>query len=360
MKPARTRSSRALRVLIVGTHLSKHGGHRTPSEDLQDRLRQAGGLEVIACSDRKHGVSRLADTTATILRHWRRLDVAIIDVFSGRAFLLAEWARGWAARAGARTVLTLHGGGLPDFAETSGARVQRLLLEADHVTSPSTYLAKSFGHVREVDVIPNPIDRARFFPETVARAPHTSGDSPHLVWVRAFHAIYRPWDAVEVLHRVAQSHESARLTLVGADKDDGSLQRVRDSARRLGLEARVRVVLGIPHRDIPGVLRAADVFLNTTTVDNTPLSVLEALAVGVPVVTTDVGGIPHLLENGRSALLSPVADIDSMAEQVLRLLAEPSLADRLRTGGLAVAADHDWAEVLPRWQALIQEAVESR
>lgn len=361
MNPAWSGAHRNPRILIVGTHLSEHGGHRTPSEDLRDRLREVGELEVLSCSDRRLGLTRLAHTLGTIVRHSRRIDLAIIDVFSGRAFVLAELARAWAARTGARTALTLHGGGLPDFAKRKRDRVQGLLLSADYVTSPSAYLAESFSDVRDVKVLPNAIDLAQFSAEQDGDgAGRSPGASPHLLWVRAFHAIYRPWDAVEILHRVGQIHEDARLTMIGADKGDGSLQRVRDTARRFGLEERVLVIPGIPHEDIAGMLRSADVFLNTTSVDNTPMSVLEALAIGVPVVTTAAGGLPHLVEHGRSALLSPIGDIESMATQVLAVLKDPAVANRLREGGWAIAAAHDWSRILPRWQDLIRDATESR
>lgn len=356
----RDRATERPRVLIVGTHLSKHGGHRTPSEELCDHLRRAGKVEVVSCSDRPHAATRLVHTVFTILRRWGRLDVAIIDVFSGRAFALAELSGFLARRCGAKTVFTLHGGGLPDLARRSPRRVDRLLRSADRVTSPSAFLAERFAGTGKITIIPNPIDLGRFRTVSEAALPsRPSGDAPHLVWLRAFHAIYRPWDAVEVLHRVVSVHETARLTLIGADKGDGSLQRVHETAERLGVTERVRVVLDLPHEDVPGALREADVFLNTTTIDNTPLSVLEALAAGVPVVTTDVGGIPHLVEHDRSALLSPVADPDSMAKYTIRLIEDPACAERLRREGATIAAAHDVCQVFPRWETLVQQLTES-
>ena len=356
MSARRRHSERHPRILVIGAHLSDRGGHRTPSEDLRDRLAATGDLDVISCSGYRHGVVRLVHTLATIAREWGRTDVALIDVFSGRAFLIAELACAWARRSGAQTILVLHGGGLPDFARTSNGRVQRLLSAADRVTSPSAYLASCFEQVRRVTVIPNAVDLSRFGGprDTTAEARNAS---PHLMWIRAFHSIYRPWDAVEVLHRVAESHPGARLTLIGLDKGDGSLQRVHEVARRRKVTGRLDVILGMPHDDIAKALRSADVFLNTTSVDNTPMSVLEALAARVPVVTTDAGGIPHLVQHDESALVSPVAATDAMADHVLRLLEDAACAERLREGGSRVAQAHDWSTVFPRWRTLIRDVI---
>lgn len=349
------------RVLIVGTHLSQQGGHRTPSEDLRDRLVQTGEFDVISCSDRRYAAARLVHTLITISRNWGRVDVVIVDVFSGRAFLLAEFACAWSRRSGARTILTLHGGGLPKFARQTPKRVRRLLRSADHVTSPSAYLADRFAEVCSVEVIPNPIDLARFGRRASDPAPARGpGGRTQLLWVRAFHAIYRPWAAVKILHRVTQTNRHVELTLVGADKKDGSLERVRATADELGVADKVRVILGLPHEQIADELQRADVFLNTTSIDNTPMSVLEALAMGVPVVSTSVGGIPYLVQHGQSALLSPLTDDEAMARNVLRLLDDPDCVERLRKGGFAVAAAHDWSQVMPRWQVLIRQATKGR
>ena len=79
-----------------------------------------------------------------------------------------------------------------------------------------------------------------------------------------------------------------------------------------------------------------------------PISLLEAMASGVPIVSTSVGGIPYLVEHEKTALLVPVADPDAMATAMLRLLREPGLAGGLRSRGLTTAAEYAWPRVRPR------------
>src|SRR5207249_4816523 len=87
--------------------------------------------------------------------------------------------------------------------------------------------------------------------------------------------------------------------------------------------------------------------------DNAPVSVLEAMACGLPVVSTNVGGMPYLLEGGRTGLLTPPGNVEAMANAVIRLLREPELALRLARNARERAEEFDWAFVLPRWESLL-------
>jgi glycosyltransferase involved in cell wall biosynthesis len=95
-----------------------------------------------------------------------------------------------------------------------------------------------------------------------------------------------------------------------------------------------------------------DIFLNTTNVDNTPISVLEAMACGLCVVSTNAGGIPYLLEHERDALLVPPDDAQAMARAVHRILTEPGLAESLSENARRKVEQFDWCAVLPQWERL--------
>jgi glycosyltransferase involved in cell wall biosynthesis len=109
----------------------------------------------------------------------------------------------------------------------------------------------------------------------------------------------------------------------------------------------------VPKSRVPELLDRADVFLNTSTVDNAPVSLLEAMACGLCVVTTDVGGIPWLVERDREAVLVPPRDEVAMAEAARRVMAEPGLAASLSRAGRARAETHDGARIYPRWADLL-------
>ena len=102
------------------------------------------------------------------------------------------------------------------------------------------------------------------------------------------------------------------------------------------------------------MLNSGDVFLNTTNVDNTPVSVIEAMACGLCVVSTNVGGLPYLLDDEQDSLLVQPDDPAAMATAVSRILRENVLATRLSQNARAKAEQFDWSTVLPQWLALLR------
>jgi glycosyltransferase involved in cell wall biosynthesis len=252
-------------------------------------------------------------------------------------------------RVGKPYVLTLHGGNLPNYARRLPDRVRRLLESARAVTTPSDYLRNQMSAYRsDLQLLPNALDLQAY------RFRRRTQPQPALVWLRAFHEIYNPTLAPRVVQLLAADFPELRLIMVGPDKGDGSLENTREAARQLGVLDRLSFPGSVPKADTPSWLEKGDIFLNTPDVDNTPVSVIEALASGLCVVSTNVGGMPYLLEHERDALLVPPDDPVAMAAAVRRLLTEPELADRLSVAARAKAEHHDWAVVLPQWEALLR------
>jgi len=204
------------------------------------------------------------------------------------------------------------------------------------------------GPNQPIELIPNAIDlsRCRFVPR---RNP-----LPRLIWLRAFHDLYNSVLAVETLAALRPDFPDTTLRMIGPDRGDGELGRCRQRVRRLNLAGAVAFDGPVPKPEAPRRLELGDIFLNTSSVDNTPVSVIEAMACGLPIVSTRVGGIPALLEDGRDALLTS-ADPREMAAAVRRLLTEPGLAARLSANARRKAEGMDWSGVLPRWQRLLEE-----
>jgi glycosyltransferase involved in cell wall biosynthesis len=141
--------------------------------------------------------------------------------------------------------------------------------------------------------------------------------------------------------------------MVGPDKGDGSLQATQALAQSLRVADRITYPGGVAKQDVPLWLNRGDIFLNTTNVDNTPVSVLEAMACGLLVISTNVGGIPYLLQDGHDALLVPPNDAQAMAQAVRRVLTTCELAERLSDNARRKTEQMDWSVILPEWEKLL-------
>lgn len=336
-----------MRLLMVGNFFGVAVGCRQYCFHLASRL-TAQGHQVLKVSPFRNRPLRLLDMASAPWRLRAKYDVAQVDVFSGPSFLWAEAAAAALRAAGKPFVLTLHGGALPQFARRHPWRVRRLLRSAAAVTAPSAYLAGALKTYRpDIRVIPNALDLSRY------PFRHRKAAKPRLIWLRAFHRIYAPETAIQTLTLLVKEFPEVQLTMVGPDKD-GSLARCRALAEELGVANHVAFVPGIPPKKVPEALSSADVFLNTTTVDNTPVSVIEAMACGLCIVSTDVGGVPHLVRDGEEALLVPAGDAAATAGALRRLMEEPALAERLSGNARKKAEGFDWSAVFPAWEAVLQ------
>ena len=337
-----------VRILLIGTHLPHFAGSRSVAEAMAERLERRG-FDLCLTSRVRSRAGRVIDILFTTWARRNKYDVAHVDVYSGAAFRWAEWVVALIRANRKPYVLTLRGGNLPAFARKHPRRVARLLADAAAVTAPSAYLAEALRAFKsDIRIIPNPISLEAYS--------YSERDSPRakLVWLRAFHRIYDPRLAVEVLAKVAAGEKDAHLTMIGPDKD-GSLSAVRANAQQLGVLNNVQFTGGVPKSAIPALLSAGDIFLNTATIDNAPVSVLEAMATGLIVISTSVGGIPYLIHDGREGLLVPPGDSEAMANAVRRVLYEPGLARRLSRGAHSRAQSFGWDAVLPQWEELFLE-----
>ncbi len=340
-------------VLLVSNFLASA---TTPgvADALAVHLR-ASGWQVLTTSSQPRRALRLLDMLATIWRRRTDYAVAQIDVYSTLAFFWAEAASALLRLLGKPFVLTLHGGGLPALAQRSPARVRRLLAAAAAVTVPSRYLCDQMKDYRsDLRLLPNPLDISAY---TFRLRRHLE---PRLMWIRSFHRVYNPGLAPRVLGLVRQSSPTAHLTMVGPDKGDGSLDQTLALIREQGLGEHVTLPGRCDKAAVPGWLQRGDIFLNTTDVDNTPISVMEAMACGLPVVSTNVGGLPYLLEDERDALLVPQNDPVAMAAAVRRLIEHPDVASQIATNAREKVERFDWHLIVAEWDHLLRRAIDGR
>ena len=174
--------------------------------------------------------------------------------------------------------------------------------------------------------------------------------TPKLLWVRAFADIYNPKMAIDVLKIVKEKYPDAELCMVGPNKD-GSLEETKKYAEDLKLQ--VTFTGKLDKKEWIVLAKEYDVFINTTHFDNTPVSVIEAMALGLPIVSTNVGGITFLLENDKEAFLVNDNDSEAMAKKIDFLIQNPQVAHQLTENALKKAQTFDWQQVKQLWNTLL-------
>ncbi len=341
-------------VLIAGNFLSRGGGNRGVCEDLAERL-DGLGWPVVTTSQHTGRLARVADILHTAWSKRADYEVAQIDLFSGPAFFWAL-ALGWLlGRLRKPYILTLHGGNLPGFSSRWPRLAGWLLRGAAAVTAPSAYLAGALHEFRsDIEIVPNAIDLASYPFRWRERA------TARLVWLRAFHDIYDPQLAIRTLALLTPQFPEIHLIMAGPDKGDGSYQATRALARSLGVDSHVAFAGRVLKSDLAAAIDRGDIFLNTSKIDNHPVTLLEAMACGACVVTTSPGGVPYMAQDGINCLSARTGDARALARAIGELLTRPELAARISRQARAGIEACDWPAVLARWLSLLTGVAQRR
>jgi glycosyltransferase involved in cell wall biosynthesis len=213
--------------------------------------------------------------------------------------------------------------------------------------APSLFLMEQFKEAgyRNLVYIPNSVELENypFLERKVAK--------PKLLWVRSFAKIYNPTMAVAVFEILKKKYPEATLCMVGPEKD-GSLSQAKQQAKELGLE--VLFTGRLSKQDWIKKSSEYDIFINTTHFDNMPVSVVEAMALGLAVVSTNVGGIPFLVKDQKEALLIPDGDVNKMAEVIDSLIENPVLFNEITINARQKSQQFDWQLVKNKWMLILK------
>ena len=333
-------------LLYIGNKLSKHGNNTTSIETLGLFLENEG-YTVFYASSKKNKALRLFDMIYTTFRLRNKVDYVLIDVYSTYNFFYALIISQLCRIFKLKYISKLHGGNLPNRFKNNPKLCQLIFNHAYINIAPSNYLlfeCKAFGYLNML-YLPNTIDIKNY------NYYHRDIINPKLLWVRSFDRIYNPIMAVKVLVELKKEFPNASLCMVGPDKD-GSLEETMQFAK----DNNVNI-------DFPGKLskddwvelsKEYDVFINTTHFDNTPVSLIEAMSLGLPIISTNVGGIPFLIKDNETGLLVNDNDVDEMVNAIKVIIADKDLAKNISKNARDLAESFDWGTVKKLWFKILE------
>ncbi|MFA5556639.1 MAG: glycosyltransferase [Flavobacteriaceae bacterium] len=332
-------------LLYIGNKLSKHGYTPTSIETL-GLFFEKEGYTMCYASEKENQLKRFLDMGWSVFKNRNKADYIIIDTYSTFSFWYAFMVSQLCRLFELKYIPILHGGNLPHRLDKNPRLCQMVFNHSYKNVAPSGYLLDAFQkrNYPNLVFIPNTIE--------VENYPFLNREikTPKLLWVRSFAWLYNPKMAVDVLKELQKKYPDAKLCMVGPDKD-GSLETTRQYAKEQSVEVKFTGRLSKP--EWIKLSEEYNVFINTTNFDNTPVSVMEALCLGLPVVTTNVGGIPFLLKNQQNALLVNKEDTDAMVSAIETLINNPESKDSIVKNALDLAKTFDWNVVKEQWRKLL-------
>ena len=358
-----------LRIGLVGPLPPPSGGMANQTEQLSRLLRADGaGVELVQVNPpyRPRWVGHIRGVRALfrlipyilkLVRVARRVDLFHIMANSGWAWHLVAAPAVWVARfCGIPAIVNYRGGEAGSFLDKSFFLIKPTLKAADAIVVPSAFLEKVFARKAvRVTVVPNIIDLGRFTPSSTMRRPFFRPDSVNIFVARNLEPLYDIETALRAFQVVRHEIPEAKLRVAGSGPEE---QKLIELSRELGIGESVTFLGRISNENMPELYRSSDIAVNSSLVDNMPISILEALASGVPVVSTNVGGIPVLVEDGKTALLVPPRDPRGMAEAVLALVRDPIRYSDVRDAGMRLVRRYAWTEVRGQWIHVYAKALD--
>lgn len=332
-----------IQIVYIGNNLEK--GNPTTILTLSNLL-ISNGFKVRCYSQVKNKVGRLFHMIYGVFKN-QSSNFLMIDTYSTQNFYYALFVSQLARFLNMKYIPILHGGNLPNRLEKN-ARMSRLLFGNSFVNiAPSNYLLTKFREYNfNTKFIPNGIELKNYTYKKRATL------QPTLLWVRAFDTIYNPKMAIKVLIELKKQYPNAKLCMVGPDKD-GSLILAKKLAEEVGVMDDIEFTGYLEKDKWIQKSNDYDIFINTTTIDNTPVSVIEAMALGMPIVSTNVGGIPYLINSGKDGLLVENNDKSAMAKAVSYLIENPEEALRLSKKAKEKVNEFDSEVVKKQWEILL-------
>jgi glycosyltransferase involved in cell wall biosynthesis len=343
-----------LRIAIVAPSLDILGGQGVQARSLAQAL-GSDGFEVLFIAVnpgfpkrlqwlRRIPVARTLLNQCLYLANLLKLrQVDVVHVFSASywSFLLAPVPAIMASRwFGKPVILNYHSGEAEDHLANWGLRVHPWLRRADEIVVPSAYLQNVFArHGYRARVVRNIIDTSGFHYR------ERSELRPLLLSNRNLEAHYCIGTTLKAFALLRKQWPQARLKIAGYGSERARLEEWVRSERLGGVE----FVGRIEPEAMPGLYDEADIFVNASVVDNQPISILEAFAAGLPVVSTPVGDIPAMLQNQQNGTLVPRNDPATLAAAIALLLNNPGKAVTMARRAREEVEQYTWAQVRGAW-----------
>ena len=346
--------SRRIKILYIGSFLSGKRGTVSVAEKLSKELaqQQESAIEVILVSKMVNKVLRAFHVFWAILFY--EYDYAFIDIFSGNSFNLASISSRLLKLKGKSAYFVIRGGNFVNYFNQNKIKVIKALNRAQKLFSPSLMICDFFAPFNyDINYLPNYIDRQKF-----PIGDESQRNQYSILWVRAFSSIYNPQVAIRIFKLVSKKLPQATLSMVGPDL--GELENTKKLVMELGLEPKINFIGPVANNELYKLYNSHSVYLNTTSFESFGMSVMEAASCGMPIVSSNVGEIPKIWNNGVNALLFSLDDIQLASEHILKLIENPNFYHSISQSAQLKVSEFDKTRLISHWKAIFTSCGNSR
>lgn len=342
------------KILIVATSMDVIGGQSIQAKRLLDAFSNDDEIELGFVPNNPRTVFQNIKglrTVFTSLKFWWLLlrniyKFEVIQVFSSATtgYLIAALPPLFIAKLfRKKVILNYHSGEAEEHLKNWKLTAKPTMKLFDKIVVPSQFLVDVFGKFAlSAEAVFNFVDTEKF------KFRQRKTLRPIFLSNRNFEWHYNISCVISGFAEIQKSFPEARLIIAGFGSEEAKLKNL---AEKLGLE-NVDFVGKVPNEEMPKLYDEADIYLNSSVVDNMPLSLIEAFACGIPVVSSNAGGIPYIVENGETGLLVEKNDCRGLADEAVKILKTPDLAQKIIVQAHTAVERYSTENVTESWRKL--------
>lgn len=334
---------------IGGSFLSKHGGLKSQGEFLSDAL-EKNGIDILRLTESKNKFKRIVDVFLNIKSNKSKLNLIILQVFGTKSIFLECFILFLSKIFRIKVISHVHGGSIPEIYERKKFLFDYIFSHCKINITPSPYLynfLKSKGF--NAKIIYNFIDDKDYEyyeKETI---------KPTILWMRTFHKIYNPKMAILTIIELKNKIENVKLYMAGYDS--GEKKNISLMVEEFNLNKEIEILGVLDNEGKQKYSKICDIYLNTTNVDNSPVSIIEMMAFGLNIISTDAGGIKDMIKNNINSIIIPKNDYEKMAESIFYLIRNQEIAKVLRENARLESEKYREKNIITIWKNLINDSI---
>jgi len=339
------------KILIVGLFLSaknKTKIARTAADQLAELLSK-NNYKVITVSTVLSQVRRMLDTLMTVIIKAPQYKMAIVPLYGGyKSYLWESITTRLLKFLHKKVVLIVHGGSIPARMEKDPAKYLKSFKRADVVVAPSPFVSSTLKKYNiQSELIENVVNLNDY------QFNYKEQFRPRILWMRTLEDIYNPEMGVRVAAILAKKYKDFKMVMAGHDR--GSLELVKQLAKDLAVEDKIELPGYISNQQKNIYAKELDIYICTNRIDNAPVSFIEMMALGLPIVSVNIGGIPYLLKDGCNGLMVDLDDDAAMADKISSIVEQPEMGMQLAANGKKYAENFGEKPVMQKWKTLFQQ-----
>lgn len=325
----------SMRILIIGNYIEGNGGISGVINNHYKKLNEDGNDAVIF-NTKKNSIFRLLMIFILIFKV-KQYDIIHSHGSSNMGFfpIVISIIAGKIINR-KRTIITYHGGGAAEFLNKHHRFIKIILSKADVVTVMSGFLLKTFSKYNiNTSILPNLIDIK------IIENININFNVPKLVSIRALETIYNIDAVIKAFSIVEKKYPHSQLRIVGKGNE---LENLTTLATNLELK-NISFLGSMTNEQIPDELSSSNIMISVPSFDNQPMSILEAFACGIPVISSNVGGIPYMIKDGINGLLVELNRPAQIAEKVDWIINHPEQTKEIIANAKYELKQYQWSSI---------------